>query len=378
MKERPSGKDTESAVEINKNHPYGIWTIDINLEGDRRQIPVFDCRDDSHKETIAQLLANYKVAAAFGVGLYGFSALVEDPRVGRNPESWKVFYQAKIGRSLDKRIPIQATPKNLYRYMDKSIVHPEFQRYFDSRESREDLYKAGVAFHIMSPIPQDAYYIHPVFIQEHKVFLTDKNGNLTNTIKVPCVSLCWWHDPDWEEISDRVEVLNPHATAGISSANASGKLPAFDFDGIVYFIEENHAAPFHFVVKDSENEVKKRTKREQVRSSFPQFRPAFVGEKPEWVVLREGAISMEGFLKAINSPFSARTIETTTMADRDHANETVLDEKVFAVRESTIESFKERHPSQNTLETLKGSLMLWPTSKDPVMEYVERELNLAI
>ena len=87
---------------------------------------------------------------------------------------------------------------------------------------------------------------------------------------------------------------------------------------------------------------------------------------------------MEGFLKAINSPFSARTIETTTMADRDHANETVLDEKVFAVRESTIESFKERHPSQNTLETLKGSLMLWPTSKDPVMEYVERELNLAI
>src|SRR3989344_1438861 len=364
MKEQLSRKDTESAVTINKNHPYGIWTIDLNLDGDRRQIPVFDCRDDSHKETVAQLLANYKVAAAFGVGLYGFSALVEDPRVGRNPDSWKVFYQAKIGRSLDKKIPIRTTPKNFYRYMDRSIIHPEFRKYFDSRESQEELYRKGVAFHLMSPIPKDAYYIHPVFIQEHDVFLSNSNGDITNVVRMPCVSLFHWYDPDWEEISDRVEALNPHATPGISSANASGKLPAFDFDGIVYFIEDNHAAPFHFVVRDSENEAGKRPKNEQVRSSLPQFRPAFVGEKPEWVVLREGAISTEGFLNAINSPFPARKLETTSIADRDHPNETVLDEKVFAVRESTVESFKERHPSQNMLEKLKDSLMLWPASKD--------------
>src|SRR3989344_4800718 len=377
MKERPSGKDTESAVEINKNHPYGIWTIDINLEGDKRQIPVFDCRDDSHKETIAQLLANYKVAAAFGVGLYGFSALVEDPRVSRNPNSWKVFYQAKIGRSLDKKIPIQATPKNFYRYMDKSVIHHDFRRYFESRESRENLYKAGVAFHIMSPIPQDAHYIHPVFIQEHKVFLANENGNLTNIVRIPCVSLFWWHDPDWEEISDRVETLNPNATPGISSANASGKLPAFDFDGMVRFVEDNNAAPFHFAVRDSENEVDKRTKSEQVRSSFPQFRPAFVSEKPEWIVLREGAISTEGFLNAINSPFSARKIETTTMADRDHPNEIVLDEKVFAVRETTNTSYEERHPKRTTLQHLKDSLILWSSPKDPIKEYVENQLKLA-
>jgi len=377
MKEQLSRKDTESAVTINKNHPYGIWTIDLNLDGDRRQIPVFDCRDDSHKETIAQLLANYKVAAAFGVGLYGFSALVEDPRVGHNPDSWKVFYQAKIGRSLDKKIPIQATPKNFYRYMDKSVIHHDFRRYFESRESRENLYKAGVAFHIMSPIPQDAHYIHPVFIQEHKVFLANENGNLTNIVRIPCVSLFWWHDPDWEEISDRVETLNPNATPGISSANASGKLPAFDFDGMVRFVEDNNAAPFHFAVRDSENEVEKRTKSEQVRSSFPQFRPAFVSEKPEWIVLREGAISTEGFLNAINSPFSARKIETTTMADRDHPNEIVLDEKVFAVRETTNKSYEERHPKRTTLQHLKDSLILWSSPKDPIKEYVENQLKLA-
>ena len=372
MKEQPSRKDTESAVEINKNHPYGIWTIDINLDGDRRQIPVFDCRDDSHKETIAQLLANYKVAAAFGVGLYGFSALVEDPRVGRNPGSWKVFYQAKIGRRLDKKIPIQATPKNFYRYMDKSIIHPAFRKYFDSRESRENLYKAGIAFHIMSPVPEDAHYIHPVFIQEHKVFLTDENGNLTNIVRIPCVSLFWWHDPDWEEISDRAEALNPHATAGISSANVSGKLPAFDFDGMVMFIENNHVAPFNFAVRDSENE------HFQVRSSHPQFRPAFVGEKPEWVVLREGSISTEGFLKAIKSPFPARKLETTRMADRDYPDNFILDEKAFMVKETTLKSYEERHPPKRMVEKLKDSLVLWPAGKDPVMKYVEQELKLTL
>lgn len=377
MKERPNKEDIESAVRVNKNHPHGIWTIDISLDGDRRQIPVLDCRDDRHKETVAQLLANYKVAAAFGVGLYGFSALVEDPRVGRNPDSWKVFYQAKIGRSLDKRIPIQATPKNFYRYMDKSIIHPEFRRYFDSRESREDLYKAGVAFHLMSPIPQDAHYIHPVFIQEHKVFLTDENGEITNIVKMPCVSLFWWYDPDWEEISDRVEVLNPHATSGISSANASGKLPAFDLDGIVSFVEDNNAAPFHFVVRDSENEGEKKRKKEQVRSSFPQFRPAFVGERPEWVVLREGSISTEGFLNAINSPFPARKLDTTQIADRDWPESQILDEKVFAVKEATVKSYTQRHPLKTSLQKLKESLIVWPPGQDPIQAYIAQELKLA-
>lgn len=369
MKEH-EGENQQYSVRVNKNHPYGIWTIDIDLEEDKRQIPVFDCRNDSHKETIAQLLTNYKVAAAFGVGLYGFSALVEDPRVGCNPDSWKVFYQAKIGRSLDKKIPIQATPKNFYRYMDKSIIHSEFQKYFESRESREALHRAGVAFHLMSPIPQDTHYIHPVFIQEHEVFLTNKHGVITNVIKIPCVSLFWWHDPDWEEISDRVEVLNPHATPGISSANASGKLPAFDFDGMVMFIEDNYTAPFHFAVRDSENE------RFRVRSSHPQFRPAFVGEKPEWIVLREGSISTDGFLKAINSPFPARKLETTSVADRDYPDETVLDEKVFAVRESTIKSYENRHRPKNPIDKIKESLILYHP-QDPVQKYVSEELGLA-
>jgi len=354
----------EQKLVVNKNHPFGLWSIDLKLENDRRQLPVFDCREESHKEPVAQLLASYNIAAAFGVGLYGFSALVEDPRVGKHPDSWKAFYQAKIGRSLDKKIPIQTTPKNMFRYMNKNIIHPEFRRYFESRESAEELYEKGVALHIMSPIPNDAHYIHPVFIMNHKVFLEDGT-----VVEMPVVSLFNWYDPDWYEISDRIGVYNPHATPGISSANASGQAPAYDFYGITKFITDNEAAPFDLAIRDSENEGK------GVRSSHPQFRPAFVGEKPEWVVIREGAMSTEGFLHAINSPFRARKLDTTTLADRDHSDEEVLDESVLKVKNDTDKSYTERHPKGTLTQEIRKKLNFTRKPKSTVLQYIEENMR---
>ncbi len=313
-------------LHVNKNHPGGLWTIETQIgEAEPRIIPVFDCRQDSHKEDIARLLASYKRCVAFGVGLYGISVLVEDPRVGRNPDTWKAYYEAKEGRPLSSRIPIFAPPRFQHLYMDREVIDDDFRKFLETRETREQLFKSGVSFHLMVRVPKDAAYIHPVFIRDE--------GDWD-------ASVFWWHDPDWEDISNLTYNLNPHATAGISSFNKSKEPPAFNFEGVIDFILQYKRAPFDFVVRDSECEGV------GVMSSHTQIRPALKGEKKEWVIVRKGSMSADGLMKAISSPFPYRVLDEDKIADRGHPKDAILDELVSEVRDKTATNYEKRHQSK--------------------------------
>ena len=141
-----SENQSQVKLHVNKNHPGGLWTMEAQIgEAEPRIIPVFDCRQDSHKEDIARLLASYKRCVAFGVGLYGISVLVED-RVGRNPDTWKAYYEAKKDVRFLPEIPIFAPPRFQHLYMDREVIDDDFRKFLETREPENNSLRTAYLF----------------------------------------------------------------------------------------------------------------------------------------------------------------------------------------------------------------------------------------
>ena len=59
----------------------GILEIDVDCE--KRRLPVYSIRNFGHHREIARALASGKKAVIFGMGLWGIVKAVEDPRTQR-------------------------------------------------------------------------------------------------------------------------------------------------------------------------------------------------------------------------------------------------------------------------------------------------------
>lgn len=332
-------------VKINRfSDPAKPWIMDVAIGNKHKQVRVYHCREDSHKEQIAEELAEGKPCVAFGVGLYGLSVVVDDPRRKKNPNAADAFFAAKKGRDPHVKIPIFMSPKDMYTVADWEAVHPEFAKFLNDRKRREKLWYNGVAFHIVLPLAKDARYVNDVLVTTPDD-LRHANKPKEQMVDINTVSAFWWHDPDWQEIADRVTSYNPFGIAGISSFNEHGQQPAYTFDEVVKFIYETGKCPFDLVVRDEVGEAV------GVRSSHPQYRVPLKGEEPEWVVIRHGSIDIDRWLKVVDSPFPARKLRSATVAVRAAANDVDLSDLVFEVRDRTIEDYNRRHP--------KGSKRLW-------------------
>ncbi len=311
------------------------WIIDTKIGEVRKEIPVYHCREDSHKEEIARHFAEGELCVAFGVGNYGAAVLLDDPRRQKHPESFKGFSLLKPTRQSRDKIPIFIPPKDFYRVVDFDAMHPDFAKFLKDREKREQLWRDGVVCHLVAPVPQSAAYIHPILITTPED-LRKANKPAEQIVNVNTASVFWWYDPDWQEIADIAKRYDPFGIAGITSYNEHRKPPAYNFDEVVEFIAQTGKCP-DFVVRDEIGESV------GVRSSHPQIRVPLKGEPPEWIVIRKGSISIEGWLKATHSPWPARVLQTATIAARASLPETNLDELVFMVRDRTLEDYQARH-----------------------------------
>lgn len=330
----------EVAVEVNVKYPRDRslpWVIDTKIGDTRKQVPVYHCREDSHKEIIARHFANGELGVAFGIGNYGAAVLLDDPRRQRHPNSWRGFSLLKPTRQPHDKIPIFISPKDFHQVVDFDAMHSRFARFLKDRERREKLWREGVVCHLVAPVPQDAEYIHPILVTTPED-LKKANKPEEQMVNVNTASVFWWHDPDWQEIVDIVTRYNPFGIAGISSFNDHGEPPAYVFDEVPEFVRLKGRCPIDFVVRDEIGESV------GVRSSHPQYRIPLRDEAPEWIVIRHGSISIEGWLKAIDSPFEARVLPTATVAARATSPNTNLDALVFAVRDRTLEDHQRRYP----------------------------------
>lgn len=332
---------TEILVDVDVKYPSNRsmpWLMDVKIGDQRKRVPVYHCREDLHKEAIAKHFADSEVCVAFGVGNYGVAILLDDPRRTKHPDAWKGFSRIKPDREPFDKVPIFISPKDFHQVVDFDAMHPEFARLLRDRDWREKLWRDGVSFHIVVPVPADAHYIHPILITTPQD-LKKAGKPAEQLVNVNTASIFRWHDPDWLEIADIITRYNPFGTAGISSFNEHGEQSVYIFDEAVEWVIKKKRCPFDFVVRDEVGESV------GVRSSHPQIRVPLRGESPEWIGLRHGAISFEGWLRAINSPFGIRVLPTAKVASRATTPDTNLDDLVFEVKRRTLESYRRRHPS---------------------------------
>lgn len=329
-------------IEIDIKYPRGRsgpWIVDVSIGDKRYQIPAYHVREDSQHEEIAADIAANKRGVGFGVGLYGAFVLLDDPRRQRriqqadDPASF--FTLLKPTRAPYDKVTTFIPPKDVYNLIDFDKVHPKFRPLLQSRQWRERAWREGVSFHLIVPTPDHAHFIHPLLVTTPED-LVKAGKPVEQRINVNTISAFWWYDPDMEQIAKRVATLNPSGIVGMSSFNAHGQQPAYVFEEVIEFIQRTGITP-DFIIRDEIGEAI------GVKSSHPQFRPPLVGEPAEWVVVRHGSISVDGWLKAINSSFPARGHATALWAVRAESKDIVLDDKVFQVRDKVDADFQRRH-----------------------------------
>lgn len=328
-------------IDIDKNPeglPDGAWLLRVDLGSEKKQVPVYNCRIDSHHEPIATHMANHEAVVAFGVGLYGLGAVVHDPRVPKHRDSYEAFFKAKSGRSELDRIPLQTPPKYLLEYMDITQVHPNFRRYFSTREAREDFWKIAIAMHILGPIKKSPR-VHEIFETTAEMW-EKKQAPKDQWRDYSTASFFWWHDPDWEKIADIMERKNPDSVMGISSFNEHREDPAWTFDDVIAFIKAKKIVPFQLVVRDPVGEAV------GVKSSFTQLQVPSVNDKPEWVIYREGPTDLDVLMERLEQRFrirhTYRKVEGVRLAARGHAKEVNLQDKIDLVQKLVKEDYERR------------------------------------
>lgn len=314
--------------------------VEFNREGQLslKNVPIFNCREDSHKDKIARMLASGASAVAFGSGLYGLSANLWW-NVSGKPDRSNVFFEAKSKREVFQRIPMFAPPKILPYVVEMDLIHPEFKRYLGTREKRETLWKEGAAFHLLLPVKKSNRHIHPIMITSPEdLRLAGKPPEQIPSVDT--ISFFWWHDRDWSDIVDMVEMYDGKGYAGISSFNEHKEPPAFNLDGVIDFVNRKGICPFDMVIQDPIGESI------GVCSSHPQFKIPLKGEKAEIVVIRKGAISAEGWHKATNLSFPLKVLDSAAIAARAAEPGTILDDLVFAARDLPENDYIRRHPKK--------------------------------
>lgn len=332
-------------VSIDVSYPRGEsgpWRVDVSKQARTHQIKAYDIRDDSQKSEIAAEIAGHRRGVGFGVGLYGAFVLLNDPRrtiPEIDPADY--FTQLKPTRAPHEKVTTYVPPKDVYGLIDFDKIHPQFRELLRSREWRENAWRQGVSFHLVVPTPDHAHFLHPLLVTTPEDLV--KAGKPPDQqVSVNTTSAFWWHDPDMEEVAERVATLNPFGFVGMSSFNEHGKQPAYTFEDVLRLIQTTGVTP-DFIIRDRIGEAV------GVKSSHPQIRVPLVGESAEWILVRHGSISIDGWLQAIDSPFPARGHESAAWATRADSRTTNLDNRVFKVRDEVEEDYQRRHPSSGYL-----------------------------
>jgi len=334
-----------------KGFPKGVHMLRVDLRDKNPMIsvPVYNCREDSHHMLIASHMANHEPAVAFGVGLYGIGALVHDPRVEEYADSHQAFFRAKSGRSELDRIPLQTPPKDLLEYMDIDKIHPDFKRYFEYREDREDFWNIAIAIHILGPVRKNPK-IHDIFITTPEIW-QKKQAPKGQWRDYPTASFFWWHDLDWENIASMIQLKNPDSVMGISSFNEHRENPAWSFEDVLKFIETKRIVPFQLVVTDPIGESV------GVKSSFAQLQVPSPKDNPEWVVYRDGPNDLDALMGKLTKRFGARhnyrKVEGVRLAARGHAKDVSLQDKIDLVQQLVKEDYERRHNRKSNVKLLR-------------------------
>ena len=331
--------ETSTTVTYKIEKPdYGPWQFTVSTQETEATIPVFDIRNnDDHKE-IGARIADYQSFIAHGAGVYGIAVGLKDPRIKSHPDKTQVFKEAKPDRNDSDKIPLFAPPKYTLPLVNHSLIHPDQRKHF-TRDQMEKSWKIGV-YHVILPILEPHPSIHPLFITYPEDW-QKSNKPKGQHLPVATFSQIWWHDQDFENVSDIAFLENPYGITAISSFNDKGEPPAFQLEDAGTYVSAKKRLPFDFIIRDSEGE------QIPLKSSHPQIRPAFTWEEPGWYVHRLGSTSVEAVVRqGIKSDLPIVYLEGATYASRDYPNDFDITPMVFEFMRKIEDSYSRRHPQK--------------------------------
>lgn len=307
-------------------HRSTSCTLHVEVAGEKRSLPVYSIRNFAHHREIARALASGNKAVMFGMGLWGIVKAVEDPRTqrrlpARRGES-KVFWDVKVGRLRQSKIPVMVPPEAMDRLIDFGKLHPQY-RHLRSRSARERLWAHGAPFHGIFPL-RGRTHIDDAFVTYPDELPDDRR------VPYPTVSIFWMEDPAWRNLALLASRMTSRALLGVSSLNTHGEEPPFTYDELTALMTRKAEWDFDILVRDEATEPV------NLKSSHTQIRFPLHFEEPECVVLRIGSFSPEAFAEMTGFP--VRVHEHATVASRGHPRETNLDDRIWrAVRQARDE-----------------------------------------
>lgn len=335
----------------------GPWQFTVATEEAEASVPVFDIRDDRHHPEIAKRIASYQSFVAHGAGVYGISVALRDPRMKSHPDRSQVFKDAKPDRSDHDKIPLFAPPKYTLQLVDTGKIHPEMRKYF-TRNQMEKAWRIGV-YHIILPILGPHPSVHPLLVTYPEDWEASKKPKAQH-LPIPTFSQIWWHDADYEHVSDISYLENPYASTAISSFNETGEPSAYQLEDAGTYVVNKRRLPFDFITHDSIGE------KIPMESSHPQIRPAFVWEEPAWYVHRLGSTSVEAIIRqGIKSDLPIIKLEGAKVASRSRDNDFDITPLVFEFMQEIGENYNRRHPT-------KGVSLLVQTVGNKIKDVVRK------
>lgn len=313
-----------------EGYPEGVRAIIFDSEIGKEPVPIFDVRQLGHHALIAQRYATYgELGVVHGIGLYGAVWPIKSPSAGAEESYSQLISKFKPGRSSLDKLPLYIRPKHLGQLVDVAQIHEEFRLYFESEEAIDKLYRSAPAIHLIVPVAENAD-VDDVFIT-HPDDWKAKEVDEDQHMGVPTVSAFYWYDPMFDHIAELTEERLNDGSIAISSFNKHGEEPAWNFEGLLKYLEQNvqeNGCPFDYVVYDP------LLNEESVGSSFVQVAPPLVGEEPKWKVYRTGPTNIEAYLHRIGSHHDYRIVRGARQAARRPDLDGVdLDEEMLRVQQ---------------------------------------------
>lgn len=331
--------DESSTVTYKVEKPdSGPWKFIVSTEEAEATVPVFDIRNSTHHQEIGKRIAIYQSFIAHGAGVYGISVALADPRMTSHPDRSGIFKEAKHDRSNHDKLPLFAPPKYTLPLVDTGIIHPEMRKHF-TREQMDNSWKIGV-YHIILPILTPHASVHPLLVTYPEDWEASEKPK-AQYLPVPTFSQIWWHDEDYEHVSDISYLENSYATTAISSFNEHLEPSAYQLEDAGAYVVAKRRLPFDFIVHDSIGE------QIPMESSHPQIRPAFRWEEPAWYIHRFGSTSVDAVVRqGIRSDLPIITLDGAKVASRSRDDDYDITPMVFEFMRKIDENYSRRHPQQ--------------------------------
>jgi len=292
-----------------------------------KRIPIYSIRNLEHHCQMAKAVRDEVPMVVYG-GIWAVFKGVKRRSLGA-----RFFQEAKPGRPPESKVPMVVPPEEMLQFIDWSRVHPDFR----SLRWRANFVKLwtthGAPLHIIAPVKKNLWALP----DEFKTTPEDFSARYPEAkpVNCPTAAFYWREDPYWRHFATLSACyMRTETYLGVSSFNPHGEEPPYTFEELKEQVKMGRI-PFEVIVRDDLFEES------GAFSSHTQMRLPLVGGDPEFVVLRLGSFSPDGFTRITG--FGCKLASASVKDVRKNPGEN-LDRRLFTMLGKIHQEYQKEKP----------------------------------